>query len=299
MERFSGNPILRPIEEHAWESRMVFNAGAIYLEGKVHLLYRAIGNDNVSRLGYATSVDGFSIDERLPNPVFEPTSDTEKDGCEDPRLSEIDGQLIMTYTAFREESHLQVYQISLTTIAIDDFIQKKWNWGIRRLPFPGIRDKNAVVFPQRVNGRFVMLHRIDPDLCIAYSDDLERWCDFMSVMKPRADGWDNSKIGVAGSPIKLKEGWLIVYHGVNVERMYSLGVALLDLDHPERVLYRSKEFILAPREDYERFGKVPNVIFSCGNVVLDNRLFVYYGGADSVLCVATKSLDELLSFIRK
>jgi predicted GH43/DUF377 family glycosyl hydrolase len=299
MERFSGNPILRPIEEHAWESRMVFNAGAIYLEGKVHLLYRAIGNDNVSRLGYATSVDGFSIDERLPNPVFEPTSDTEKDGCEDPRLSEIDGQLIMTYTAFREESHLQVYQISLTTIAIDDFIQKKWNWGIRRLPFPGIRDKNAVVFPQRVNGRFVMLHRIDPDLCIAYSDDLERWCDFMSVMKPRADGWDNSKIGVAGSPIKLKEGWLIVYHGVNVERMYSLGVALLDLDRPERVLYRSKEYILAPREDYERFGKVPNVIFSCGNVVLDNRLFVYYGGADSVLCVATKSLDELLSFIRK
>jgi predicted GH43/DUF377 family glycosyl hydrolase len=299
MERFSGNPILRPIEEHAWESRMVFNAGAIYLEGKVHLLYRAIGNDNVSRLGYASSVDGFSIDERLPNPVFEPTSDTEKDGCEDPRLSEVDGQLIMTYTAFREESHLQVYQISLTTIAMNDFIQKKWNWGIRRLPFPGIRDKNAVVFPQRVNGRFVMLHRIDPDLCIAYSDDLERWCDFMSVMKPRADGWDNSKIGVAGSPIKLKEGWLIVYHGVNVERMYSLGVALLDLDHPERVLYRSKEFILAPREDYERFGKVPNVIFSCGNVVLDNRLFVYYGGADSVLCVATKSLDELLSFIRK
>jgi predicted GH43/DUF377 family glycosyl hydrolase len=299
MERFSGNPILRPIEEHAWESRMVFNAGAIYLEGKVHLLYRAMGNDNISRLGYASSLDGFTIDERLPNPVFEPASETEKDGCEDPRLGEVDGQLIMTYTAFREESHLQVYQISLTTIAMDDFIQKKWSWGIRRLPFPGIRDKNAVVFPQKVNGRYVMLHRIDPDLCIAYSDDLEKWCDFMSVMKPRADGWDNSKIGVAGSPIKLKEGWLIVYHGVNVERMYSLGVALLDLDHPERVLYRSKEYVLAPREDYERIGKVPNVIFSCGNVVLDNRLFVYYGGADSVLCVATKSLDELLSFIRK
>ena len=92
---------------------------------------------------------------------------------------------------------------------------------------------------------------------------------------------------------------MIVYHGVNVERMYSLGVALLDLNHPERVLYRSKEYVLAPREDYERFGKVPNVIFSCGNVVLDDRLFVYYGGADSVLCVATKSIDEIMSFIRK
>ena len=84
-----------------------------------------------------------------------------------------------------------------------------------------------------------------------------------------------------------------------MERMYSLGVALLDKDHPEQVLYRSKEHILAPKEDYERFGKVPNVVFSCGNVILDNRLFVYYGGADNVLCVATISMDELLSLIRR
>lgn len=299
MERFSGNPILRPIEEHAWESREVFNAGAIYLDGKVHLLYRAIGNDNISRLGYATSIDGFNIDERLPNPVFEPTTESEKDGCEDPRLSEVDGQLIMTYTALREYSHLQVYQVSLTTISQEDFIQKKWNWDMRRLPFPGIRNKNAVVFSQKVNGRYVMLHRIDPDLCVAYSDDLVKWCDMMSVMKPRADSWDNWKIGVAGTPIKINEGWLIIYHGISVERMYSLGVALLDGDHPEQVLYRSKEHILAPKEDYERFGKVPNVVFSCGNVILDNRLFVYYGGADSVLCVASISLDKLLSLIRR
>lgn len=299
MERFSGNPILRPIEEHAWESREVFNAGAIYLDGKVHLLYRAIGNDNISRLGYATSIDGFNIDERLPNPVFEPTTESEKDGCEDPRLSEVDGQLIMTYTALREYSHLQVYQVSLTTISQEDFIQKKWNWDMRRLPFPGIRNKNAVVLSQKVNGRYVMLHRIDPDLCVAYSDDLVKWCDMMSVMKPRADSWDNWKIGVAGTPIKINEGWLIIYHGISVERMYSLGVALLDGDHPEQVLYRSKEHILAPKEDYERFGKMPNVVFSCGNVILDNRLFVYYGGADSVLCVASISLDKLLSLIRR
>ena len=299
MERFAGNPILRPVVEHAWESREVFNAGAIYLEGKVHLLYRAIGNDGVSRLGYAASTNGFTFDERLPDPIFEPASDAEKDGCEDPRLSIVEGQLLMTYTALREEAHLQSFQISQTSIAVEDFIHKKWSWGPRRLPFPGIRNKDAVVFPQKVNGRYAMLHRIEPDLCIAFSDDLEKWCDIMSVMKPRGDGWDNSKIGVAGSPIKLKEGWLVIYHGANVERLYSLGFALLDLDHPERVLYRSKEHILAPKEDYERFGKVPNVVFSCGNVVLDGKLFVYYGAADSVLCVATKSLDELLSFIRK
>ena len=94
--------------------------------------------------------------------------------------------------------------------------------------------------------------------------------------------WDNWKIGVAGPPIKINEGWLVFYNGVNVERMYSLGVALLDQNHPEQVLYRSKEHVLAPKEDYERFGKVPNVVFSCGNVILDEHLFVYHGAAARV-----------------
>lgn len=299
MERFSGNPILSSIEEHEWESREVFNAAAIYLNGKVHLLYRAIGNDNISRLGYATSTDGFHIDERLPNPVFEPAAESEKDGVEDPRLVEVDGCLILTYTALREYSHLQVYQAALTSIGNDDFIQRNWKWGTRRLPFPGIRNKNSVVFPKKIGGRYAMLHRIDPDLCVAYSDDLVRWCDMMAVMGPRADSWDNWKIGIAGSPIKINEGWLIIYHGVNMDRMYFLGFALLDQDHPEQVLYRSKENILSPKEDYERFGKVPNVVFSTGNVIMDDTLFVYYGGADSVLCVATISLNKLLSTIRR
>ena len=299
MERFFDNPILQPVEEHVWESREVFNPGAIYLGGKVHLLYRALGNDNISRLGYATSTDGVTIDERLPIPVFEPATESEKDGCEDPRLTNVDGQLLMMYTALREYSHLQVYQVALTSIAAEDFVNKRWNWGPRRLPFPGIRNKDGVIFPGKVGGRYVMLHRIDPDLCIAYSDDLVRWCDISSVMKPQVDGWDNWKIGVAGTPVKINEGWLVVYHGLSVERMYSLGVALLDAEHPEQVLYRSKQTLLAPKEDYERFGKVPNVVFSCGNVILNNKLFLYYGAADNVVCVATITLDELLSFIHR
>ena len=172
MERFSDNPILLPIEEHAWESREVFNAAAIYLNGKVHLLYQGNGQRQISRIGYATSLDGYTIKERFEKPVFEPAADSEKDGCEDPRLSEVEGQLVMTYTALREYSHLQVYQIALTTICKEDFINRQWNWGPRKLPFPGIRNKNAVIFPQKIGGRYVMLHRIDPDLCIAYSDDL-------------------------------------------------------------------------------------------------------------------------------
>ncbi|MCW4004505.1 MAG: glycosidase [Candidatus Bathyarchaeota archaeon] len=299
MERFSGNPILTAIEGHAWESREVFNAAAVYLDGKIHILYRAIGNDHVSRIGYATSTDGFHIEERLPDPVFEPATEPEKDGCEDPRIVHIDDQLILTYTALREYSHLQVYQAALTSISKDDFLNRTWKWGSRRLPFPGIRNKNSVVFPQKIGSRYAMLHRIEPDMCIAYSDDLTRWCDIMAVMGPRANSWDNWKIGIAGPPMKITEGWLIIYHGVSVDRMYFLGFALLDAEHPEHVLFRSKEYLLSPKEDYERFGKVPNVVFSTGNIIIDDKLFVYYGGADSVLCVATIGLDKLLSQIRR
>ncbi len=294
MERFSGNPILRPIGEHEWEAREVFNAGAVNLNGKVHIFYRAIGNDGVSRIGYAASTDGFHIDERFPQPVFEPANDIEKDGCEDPRLVEINNQLIMTYTALREYSHLQVYQACLTTIDVEDFLQKQWKWGIRKLPFPGIRNKDAVVFPKKINGRYAMLHRIEPDICLAYSDDLVRWCDIMSVMKPRANGWDNWKIGAGGPPIELNEGWLMIYHGVDHKKTYALGAALLDKNNPEKVLYRSEEPILTPCEGYECVGYVPNVVFSCGNVLLDNQVIVYYGGADSVLCAASYELSELL-----
>jgi predicted GH43/DUF377 family glycosyl hydrolase len=299
MERFLKNPILKPIEAHAWESREVFNPAAIYLQGKVHLLYRALGNDNISRIGYAVSGDGVHIDERLPEPIFEPQNDNEQDGCEDPRISNVEGTLALTYTALREHNHLQSYQVALTTISMNDFLGHNWNWGTRRLPFPGVYNKNAVVFPKKIGGRYVMFHRIEPTICIAYSDDLKKWCDIMSIMGPRADDWDSWKVGIAGSPIRVSEGWLVVYHGVNDEKTYSLGIVLLDADHPEQVLYRSKTPILTPKEDYERFGKVPSVVFSCGNVVIDDRFFLYYGGADSVVCGASINFEDLLSSIRK
>jgi beta-1,2-mannobiose phosphorylase / 1,2-beta-oligomannan phosphorylase len=299
MERFTGNPILRPIEAHPWESREVFNPAAVYLDGKVHLLYRAIGNDDISRIGYATSKDGIHIDERLPEPVYEPKEACEKDGVEDPRITEIDDRLVMTYTALREYSHLMVFQIALTTIKKEDFLARRWNWTPRKLPFPGIRNKDAVIFPQKINGRYAMIHRIEPDVCIAYSDDLEHWCDIKSMMAPRARGWDNWKLGAGGTPIKLDNYWLVIYHGVSVERMYCLGIMLLDENQPERVLYRSRKAILAPKRDYERFGKVPNVVFSCGNVVIGNELFVYYGAADSVIGVAKISLEKLLASLRQ
>ncbi len=294
MKRFHGNPILKPIPEHPWESRLVFNAAAISMDNNVHILYRAMGNDGVSRLGYARTSDGFQIDERLPLPIFEPTLEMEMNGCEDPRLTLIDDELFMTYTALGARDHWQLYQISLTSIEADDFLDKNWSWKDRVLPFSGIRNKDAVVFPRKIDNKYVMFHRFDPDICVAYSDDLKRWYDIRSVIGPRHKSWDSWKVGAAGTPIELNEGWLCIYHGVSYEKVYSLGVVMLDKDDPEKVLSRSEKPILKPTAEYERYGKVPNVVFSCGNVKVDGEVLIYYGGADSVLCVAAYELNELI-----
>jgi len=293
MMRFRGNPILKPRNSNSWESRFVFNAGVAYDKERVHILYRAIGEDGLSRIGYASSADGYSIDERLDKPVFEPSNPCENYGCEDPRLTLMDKKCVMAYTA-NTDRLLGAFQIGITDIALNDLQDKRWNWGKRLFPFPGVRDKSATLLPRRVHGKYVLFHRIDPDICIAYSDDLEHWADIKAIMSPRWEKWDNSKVGCTGPPIDIGEGWLFIYHGVDFERVYRLGVALLEKENPEKVIYRSEEPILEPTEDYEKYGNVPNVVYSCGNVLIDDKLFVYYGGADAVLCLATYELNEIL-----
>ena len=294
MKRFQNNPILESIGTHSWESRQVFNAAAFAADNRVHILYRAMGTDNISRIGLASSSDGYHIDERLPLPVFSPASECENEGCEDPRLTLVDGTLIMAYTAFGIHSQHRVYQISLTSINVTDFLARRWQWSEKLLAFPGIHNKDAVIFPQKVKGEYVMFHRLEPDICIARSDDLQHWHGLKFVLGPSSNRWDAWKVGAAGPPILINEGWLFIYHGVSSDKVYSLGVALLDKNNPEQVLYRSEEPILTPTEDYERFGQVPNVVFSCGQVIMDNQLLLYYGGADSVVCVASYELSELL-----
>lgn len=294
MKRFKGNPILESISSNRWESRRVYNAAAILLDKKIHLLYRAECNDNVSRLGYASTYDGYNIDERLDYPILEPVLDEEQYGCEDPRISVIDDRCYLNYTAVKEVGNQLIYQVSLTSISVNDFLKKDWNWGKRSLPFEGIRNKNAALFPKKIKGRYLMFHRIEPDVCLASSDDLERWYGLKALMRPRQKSWDSLKVGCTGPPIELNEGWLFIYHGVDYHNVYRLGVALLDKSDPEQILFRKKNPILEPKEDYELFGKVPNVVFSCGNILLDDKVLVYYGGADTVLCVATFELGELL-----
>ncbi|HIC88481.1 MAG TPA: glycosidase, partial [Anaerolineae bacterium] len=150
-----------------------------------------------------------------------------------------------------------------------------------------------------IGGRYVMLHRRLPDIWLAYSDDLLHWTDHQIIMRPRPGTWEHSKIGAAGPPIKTEQGWLLIYHAVDANNAYRLGVALLDLADPSAVLARPEGFVLEPRETWEHRGDVPHVVFSCGAIVVNEELYVYYGGADRVMAVATCAIAEMMAFVHE
>lgn len=302
LTRFEGNPILKPIAEHAWESRLVFNTAALDLGGSVHLLYRAMGNDNTSVLGYARLEDGFHVDERLSEPVYVPRapfeqkggSPTGNSGCEDPRLTVTDDTVYVCYTAY---DGVHETRGTIASLPAKNFIAHNFNWSEPRPLTPnGINDKDVCLFPEAVNGKAVVMHRIDPNICIDTFDSFvfNRTINkCIEIMTPRTGMWDDQKIGAAGSPHKVEGGWLLIYHGVSSDKVYRLGAALLD-ETGMNVISRMVAPILEPVLNWEKNGEVNNVVFSCGTVIRDDTLFVYYGGADTYIGVATVSVSTLL-----
>jgi len=290
LERFKHNPILKSIPNHPWESKCVFNCASFYERGKVHLVYRAVGEDNISRLGYASSLDGFKIDERLPDPIFFPEGELEVMGCEDPRITKIGREYSIFYTAFNGK----VAQIAQVHIKMNDFLARRWRWSKSIYPFPRVNNKDVVLFPEKIKGKWGLYHRIPPHIWVAYSDDLVHWKNSNIILTPKKNSWEEVKVGAGAPPIKTPEGWLLIYHAMDKQKVYRLGLALIAMDDPEEIIYRSKGPILEPEEEYERKGDVANVVFTCGALLKGERLFVYYGGADTVICVATQMLGELL-----
>jgi len=306
LRRFTGNPILKAIAEHPWESKYVFNPGAIMLKGKIYILYRACGEDEVSRIGLAISSDGLHIEERLESPVFEPEEEWEAKGCEDPRLILIGERIYMLYTAYSSVAA----QIALASIGLEDFLNRCWNkWKKHGLAFPNFDDKDAILFPQAFNGRYVMYHRIEPSIWISYSERLDcPWPreDHRILVGPGVGmAWDGFKIGGGSQPIRTKYGWLLIYHAVDHSFIYRLGVLLVALDDPGQLLYRSPNPVLEPEESYELGEEgcyVPNVVFSCSAIPQvdkemlddDDEVLVYYGAADTVVCVATAKVSDLV-----
>ncbi len=278
LERSPFNPILKPIPEHSWESKFVFNPAVVYDGELFHMIYRAQGEDMVSRFGYAVSKDGVHFN-RFNEPVFEPESDDELLGVEDPRITYIDGWYYMLYTA---------YSPNKTRVAMartkNFIVWKRLGVVIK----DEINNKDAALFPEKIGGKYVMLHRFPPDIWLAFSDDLIHWDGYVKIASPREGMWDDLKIGAGAPPIKTKYGWLLLYHGVqrSTTNIYRLGFILLDLEDPTKVIKRSEKPILEPEEKWEKFGGVPNVVFSDAMVEFGDEYLVYYGGADTVIGLA-------------
>lgn len=317
LERYAGNPILASRKEYDWEAGEVFNPAAFLSDdGMVHILYRAIGKNGLSTVGYANSRDGFSIHERLDVPIYvsSPTLDDVKvtriqescttpyasgsgwGGSEDPKVTCIEDTLYMTYTAF---DGYNFPRVALTKISVDDFLAKKWNWSrpVMISP-PGEIHKNWTIFPEKIHGKFAILHSISPEVRIDYLDNLdfdgETFIKSEHVKTPLKGRWELLVRGVGPSPIKTKEGWLVLYHATTRDCGYKLGAMILDKKDPTKVIARSKAAILEPRVWYENEGTKPRIVYSCGAVVKDETLFVYYGSADTVTCVATVPIARLL-----
>ncbi len=321
LTRVKHNPLITPNQNNAWEAFNTFNPAAIYDNGKVHILYRAQGYDYISTVGYAASRDGIHIDERLDTPVYVPSRSFEQfdrtkpfqaakqyvsgggyGGCEDPRITRIDDRYYLTYVAFDGTGPPRV---ALTSILVDNFLHQRWLWERPVLISPpGVVDKSAVIFPEKINGKYVIMHRIYPDILIDFVPDLNfdgtYWLKGEYKISPRVDKWDSRKISAGAPPLKTKYGWLLIYHSVGEQDSgrYKIGAMLLDLLDPTKVLHRSQSPILEPEEVYENDGFKAGVIYPCGAVIIDKTLYVYYGAADSYVCVATANLEEFLNELR-
>lgn len=319
LERSEKNPILTPNQAHDWESDMVYNSAALYIEGKFHFIYRAIGRLGISVFGYASSKNGVDINKRSLFPVYKHSSYQAKtknslgfsypymsggswSGCEDPRLVNLDGNIYMTYTSFNG-SHAP--QMALTSISVKDFLKKRWKWKKPVMLSSAHQvHKNWVIFPEKINGKYAILHSITPEIKVEYFDDLDfkdnTYIESQYASVGREEYWDNWIRGAGPPPIKINEGWLLLYHAMDYRdpNRYKIGAKILDGKDPTKTLYRSELPLLEPDAAYENQGHKSGVIYSCGAVLKDETLFVYYGGADTVMCVAIANLQTLLMQIK-
>lgn len=302
-KRYKNNPVLTP-SMWPYKVNSVFNAGSTIFNGKVLLLVRIEDMRGFSHLCRAESKDGYTNWKIDPVPTLEPKPEEfpeELYGIEDPRIVKLEdeGKYAVVYTSFSQSGPL----VSLATT--EDFRGFR-RFGVVMPP----DDKDASLFPRKFNGRYVLIHRPSPTsyllgahIWISYSPDLKHWGD-SAILLPARKGswWDAYKVGLGPQPIETSEGWLIIYHGVKTTAagsIYRLGLALLDLDDPSKVIARSDEWVFGPNEHYERIGDVPDVTFPCGVVLKGDELIMYYGAADTTMAIATASLKEVLEFIRK
>lgn len=301
------NPILSPLKENSFEEKLVFNPAAIDLGGSVHILYRAMDNANTSTVGYARSGDGIRVDERLPLPIYGPRADFEmkkshptgNSGVEDPRVVLIENRVYMTYTAYDGVSPPRG---AVSSISSEDFLARRFErWTEPVIVTPdSVDDKDLALLPEKTKDGFLLYHRIASRICADVLLDLtsgKRVSKCIEIMGPREGMWDAAKVGIAGPPLKVPGGFLMLYHGVSRRSRYRVGAVLLD-ESGTTVLARSADPLFEPQEPYELEGEVNNVVFPCGAVIRGDTLYMYYGGADKVVGVATGSVSRILAALK-
>ncbi len=325
---WENNPILKPIPGHKWEQRGVLNPAAWYENGKVSLLYRVAGAppDYVIAVSLAESSDGFNFKRISDEPVLKPRPGNFDGGCvEDPRIVKFGDMFYVTYAArpyppgpyWEEDGEPwnapddapEEFKGNLTRSGIalsKDLKNFEERWPLTSYD---VDDRDVVIFPEKINGKYVMLRRPAnwigekygcdvPVMWIAWSDDLHEWTDSTIFAKPEFD-WETLKIGASTPPLRIDEGWFLLYHAVDSDYVYRVGAMIVDANDPCKILARTPEPILEPTADFEKDGLFPNVVFPTGNVVIDGKLFVYYGGGDEVCCVATADFKKLVADVMR
>ncbi len=298
IKRHLNNPIITN-KDVSFSVNSIFNAGATKYNGEYILLCRIELPIGRSTFGLATSKNG--IDFILSDkPVLSPEDHTEfyeyvNWGIEDARITKIENKYLLTYTGYSKYNPVVI--LTETTNFKDFKIHG---------PISEASNKDCAIFPEKINGYYWKVDRPEADnrrdIWIGKSPDLIHWGDFSVLMEPEQGTWEANKIGGSTPPIKTKEGWLMLYHGVRgfgISSLYKLGVVLLDLDNPRKVIGKCVNPILSPEMDYERVGDVGNVVFSNGWVEEENGdVKIYYSGADMNICLAETTIDHLLSLCK-
>lgn len=298
--RYTKNPILTK-DDVPYQVATVHNAGMAKYNDKYIMLFRSHLHNGRSIIGIAQSYDGYNFKVE-DEPFLTPSTDSafgeyEEYGVEDVRISQIGDDYLLTYSAYSR------YGVRIGLAKTRDFET------VERISMITQSDlRNVVIFPEKINGQYVRLDRPHSEISkwsiwISYSPDLVHWGNSKVIIKPETYHWDEMKIGPGATPIKTDKGWLNIYHGV-FETMsgvvYRLGVALHDLNNPEKILGVSDDWILQPQDPWEVTGYVPNVVFTCGAIPEDDgSVKIYWGGADSVMCVGQANISDLVDLCLK
>lgn len=326
-----------------FENSGVFNPG-IYQDGNtIHILYRAVQRGNYSTIGYAKTNGPFKIIERNEHPLINREFLYENHGVEDPRIVKIEDTFYITYTAYdgvnamgalatsTDLIHFTKHGLITPTInyqEYEDFVsccrEDKLNpkyhryynlfahIGVVADEFRLLRDKDVVLFPRKINGKFILLHRIWPGIQIVKFKDWSEltksfWEEYLKkitdyiVIDPK-DLFEASYIGAGGPPIETEYGWLLIYHSVQetvTGKVYHAKAALLQLDKPEVEISRLPYPLFSPTKDWEMEGEVRNIVFPTGHALFGDDLYIYYGVADKHIAVAKLDINELLLELRK